>query len=99
MYTILYPELEAKVHAPQVRSRAAQPGLREQADHMHNVEGARTMGTAERVATVRLAPLVFTLAVNPAWQAIQRLGWLTVPIQQILRWRCVLLTRCRQPEI
>jgi hypothetical protein len=41
MYTILYPELEARVHAPRVRTRAAQPGLSEEADHMHNGEGAR----------------------------------------------------------
>jgi hypothetical protein len=90
MYTILYPELEAKVHAPQVRSRAAQPGLGEEADHMHDVAGARTMRIAERVATPRLAPRVFTSAANPAWQAIQRLGWLAVPLRW---WQCVLLLR------
>jgi hypothetical protein len=95
MYTILYPELEAKVHAPQVRSSAAQPGLGEEADQRHNEEGARTTGTAEPRATARRAPLVFTAAANPAWQAIQRLGRLAVPARPIPWWRYVLCTRCR----
>jgi hypothetical protein len=95
MYTILYPELEAKVYAPQVRSSAAQPELGEEADQRHNGDGARTMGTAEPRATARRAPLVFTAAANPACQAIQRLGRIAVPVGPIPWWRCVLFTRCR----
>jgi hypothetical protein len=94
MYTILYPELEARLRAPQVRTTAAQPVLSEEPDQHTSVAGVRTLRTRDQVATAHRGTEARTSAAIPPGQAGRRGGRLSSPILQVSSWRRALCTLC-----
>jgi hypothetical protein len=65
MYTILYPELEASLRTPQVRTTATQRALSEEPDQRTAVDGVRTTRTREPAATAHRGTAVRASAVTP----------------------------------
>ena len=65
MYTILYPELEARLRAPQARTTAAQHALSEEPDQCSSVAGVRTMRAWEPVAPAHRGTALHASAATP----------------------------------
>jgi hypothetical protein len=65
MYTILYPELAARLRAPQVRATPAQRALSDEPDQRTAVDGVRTPRTREPVATADRGTAVRASAATP----------------------------------
>jgi hypothetical protein len=65
MYTILYPEIEARLRVPQVRTTVAQRARRDEPDQCTVVEGVRTTRTREQVATAHRGTAVRASAATP----------------------------------
>jgi hypothetical protein len=94
MYTILYPELEARLRAPQTRTTAAQHVLSEEPDQHTTVEEVRTLRTRDQVATAYRGAAVLASAAIPPGQVGRRGGRLSAPIRLVSSWRRALCTLC-----